>query len=152
MTHSPSKCETHGLGIPKPTRGRTTNGPRPRHTPIFGQGDTPPRGYTPRNTIDGRLSPRLGCRPGLLSFVGRGSTTPHAPARAIAAEPDLLLVDEPTAQLDTSTATVVNRSLHGMSDRGIIVVIATHDPNTRDACSVKLDLTDYTDTDPGDTA
>ncbi|PDQ34484.1 MAG: ABC transporter [Candidatus Lumbricidophila eiseniae] len=73
-------------------------------------------------------------------------------ARAIAAEPDLLLVDEPTAQLDTSTATVVNRSLHGMSDRGIIVVIATHDPNTRDACSVKLDLTDYTDTDPGDTA
>ena len=61
-------------------------------------------------------------------------------ARAVAARPDLLLVDEPTAQLDRGTAESVNAALAQLSDRGCIVVVATHDAATRASCSTVLDL------------
>ncbi|MFT4050990.1 MAG: ATP-binding cassette domain-containing protein [Microbacterium sp.] len=61
-------------------------------------------------------------------------------ARAVATEPDLLLVDEPTAQLDTATAHSVNETLTALAGGGSIVVIATHDPDTRAACTTVLDL------------
>lgn len=61
-------------------------------------------------------------------------------ARAVAAAPDLLLVDEPTAQLDQRTAADVNDTLSGVARSGAIVVIATHDPGTRAACTRVIDL------------
>jgi lipoprotein-releasing system ATP-binding protein len=64
-------------------------------------------------------------------------------ARAVAANPALLLVDEPTAQLDRHTSSAVNDSLSRLSGRGCIVVVATHDPDTRDSCSHLIDLADY---------
>ena len=48
-------------------------------------------------------------------------------ARAIASGPDLLLVDEPTAQLDPANAAAVVEALGGWRRRAVIV-IATHDP------------------------
>ena len=64
-------------------------------------------------------------------------------ARAVASHAGLLLVDEPTAQLDLATAASVNRTLHGLSISGAIVVVATHDPRTCDACTDIIDLRDY---------
>lgn len=64
-------------------------------------------------------------------------------ARAICSRPDLLLVDEPTAQLDTRTAHTVNRTLRNLAGQGMIVVVATHDPDTRDACDATIDLALY---------
>ncbi len=61
-------------------------------------------------------------------------------ARAICSAPDLLLVDEPTAQLDIITAATVNETLGAVARDGTIVVIATHDPHTRDACTQVIDL------------
>lgn len=61
-------------------------------------------------------------------------------ARGIAAQPDLFLVDEPTAQLDARTATVVSRTLTGLASEGTVVVVATHDPGTRAACTDTIDL------------
>lgn len=61
-------------------------------------------------------------------------------ARAIAARPALLLVDEPTAQLDRATAASVNRSIMQLATPEIVVVVATHDERTRDACTNALDL------------
>jgi len=61
-------------------------------------------------------------------------------ARAIASQPDLLLVDEPTAQLDTHTATSVNQAITALAEDNIIIVIATHDHRTRDACTNIIDL------------
>jgi ABC-type lipoprotein export system ATPase subunit len=64
-------------------------------------------------------------------------------ARAVASAPDLLLVDEPTAQLDVHTAHTVNATLGNIAAGGAIVVIATHDPDTRAACARVLDMPDY---------
>ncbi|MEE1296069.1 MAG: ATP-binding cassette domain-containing protein [Bifidobacterium sp.] len=64
-------------------------------------------------------------------------------ARAVCAHPDLLLVDEPTAQLDTHTAHTVSRVLGHLAGQGMIVLVATHDPDTRDACDRVLDLARY---------
>jgi ABC-type lipoprotein export system ATPase subunit len=64
-------------------------------------------------------------------------------ARGLAAAPDLFLVDEPTAQLDLRTADSVNKILRKLSGQGAIVIVATHDPRTRDACDQQIDLGDY---------
>lgn len=53
-------------------------------------------------------------------------------ARAVASAPDMLLVDEPTAQLDRTMALSVTATLSGLAqidsaDDAMIVVIATHD-------------------------
>jgi len=64
-------------------------------------------------------------------------------ARAAASSPDLLLVDEPTAQLDRATAHVVNAVLSNVASSRTIVIVATHDEETRDACDVNLDLAQY---------
>jgi ABC-type lipoprotein export system ATPase subunit len=61
-------------------------------------------------------------------------------ARAVAAKPDLLLVDEPTAQLDVTTAATVNSVLGSIAASGAIVVIATHDQGTRTVCDQVIDL------------
>ncbi len=64
-------------------------------------------------------------------------------ARALAASPDLILVDEPTAQLDSSTARTVSGVISRLADKKTIVVVATHDPATRDACTDQIDLSDF---------
>lgn len=61
-------------------------------------------------------------------------------ARALARAPDLLLVDEPTAQLDRVSASAVNTSFRQVAEEGLIVVVATHDPDTRDSCNSVLSL------------
>jgi putative ABC transport system ATP-binding protein len=64
-------------------------------------------------------------------------------ARGIASAPDLMLVDEPTAQLDRATAVEVNRGIGTLAASGTVVVVATHDDATRDACDGVLDLGRY---------
>ena len=64
-------------------------------------------------------------------------------ARGVASNADLLLVDEPTAQLDVRTADTVNAGLGALSRQGMIVVVATHDHRTRDAATDVIDLEDH---------
>ncbi|WP_166804693.1 MULTISPECIES: ATP-binding cassette domain-containing protein [unclassified Microbacterium] len=61
-------------------------------------------------------------------------------ARAVATRPDLLLVDEPTAQLDRVAARTVNDVLAGLADAGAIVLVASHDADTVRACKGSIDL------------
>ncbi|MBF0720839.1 ABC transporter ATP-binding protein [Sanguibacter inulinus] len=69
-------------------------------------------------------------------------------ARGVAAGPSLFLVDEPTAQLDLATGKEVNVALGQIATEGTIVVVATHDSRTRDACTDHIDLHDYQDGRP----
>ncbi|KFI51325.1 ATP-binding cassette domain-containing protein [Bifidobacterium callitrichos] len=63
--------------------------------------------------------------------------------RAINSKPDILLVDEPTAQLDSKTALVVDDKLVALAGRGAAVLIATHDRRTRESCDRVIDLDTY---------
>lgn len=49
-------------------------------------------------------------------------------ARALYGQPAVLLADEPTADLDATTAALVTESLLAAADRGATLVVATHDP------------------------
>lgn len=42
-------------------------------------------------------------------------------------EPDLMILDEPTAALDPKHTEMVNKLVDGLTDRGITVMMATHD-------------------------
>lgn len=48
-------------------------------------------------------------------------------ARALAYEPDILLLDEPTSDLDPRNTAVIEDAVGEARDRGIGVVVATHD-------------------------
>lgn len=61
-------------------------------------------------------------------------------ARALAANPDLLLLDEPTAALDHRTAQEVVDVVAALAQRDCIVVIATHDPRVQERCTDRLPL------------
>ncbi|WP_415184742.1 ABC transporter ATP-binding protein/permease [Phaeovulum sp.] len=49
-------------------------------------------------------------------------------ARALYAAPDVILADEPTANLDAATAALVTKALLAAAARGATLVVATHDP------------------------
>jgi len=64
-------------------------------------------------------------------------------ARGLAANPQLLLVDEPTAQLDIHTADSVNHAISAIRAEGTIVVVATHDAQTARSCNAIVDMSDF---------
>lgn len=72
------------------------------------------------------LNTRLGETGGGLSG---GEARRLTLARAINGKPDLILADEPTADLDPATALAVTEGLLAQVKRGASLVVATHDPN-----------------------
>lgn len=71
---------------------------------------------------------------GLLEFAERpvkelsgGESRRVALARALVLQPRLLLLDEPTANLDVNQVAALERFLVNLPEQGITVVIATHD-------------------------
>ncbi len=48
-------------------------------------------------------------------------------ARAIVNRPSLLLADEPTGALDTTTGQEIMNLFHGLNDQGITVILVTHE-------------------------
>jgi putative ABC transport system ATP-binding protein len=71
------------------------------------------------------LAARAGHRPGQLSG---GEMQRVAIARALANDPDLVLADEPTGELDEATGRAIGALLQALSRDGRAVVVATHNP------------------------
>ena len=71
------------------------------------------------------LGSRLGHFPNQLS----GGQQRVAIARALVSGPRVLLADEPTGNLDTATSRDIMRLLQGLGDKGITVVLVTHEPD-----------------------
>jgi len=61
--------------------------------------------------------------------LSRGEQQRVSIARALANNPDLILADEPTGNLDAETTRRVMDLFHEHSSRGATILIATHDPN-----------------------
>lgn len=64
-------------------------------------------------------------------------------ARALVAEPRVLLADEPTAQLDSRTAVTIMDLLQGLADeRGVGMLVTTHDPKMAERAGRVIQLRD----------
>ena len=70
------------------------------------------------------LGQRLHHRPSQMSG---GQQQRVAIARAVAAKPPVILADEPTGNLDSSSGREVMRILHELSDEGRTIILITHD-------------------------
>lgn len=71
------------------------------------------------------LSDRLNHLPEKLSTGERQRT---ALARALLNEPDVLLADEPTGNLDSENSAIVLQHMRSFADAGGAVLLVTHDP------------------------
>lgn len=86
------------------------------------------------------LSKHAAQRPAELSG---GQLQRVAIARALASDPDVLLADEPTAQLDSHTGATIIELLHRLvSERNMTALVATHDPMIEQMADVVFHLDD----------
>ena len=91
----------------------------------------------------------------LLEVVGLRHRTEHFPfqlsggeqqrvafARALANDPPLLLVDEPTGNLDTKTSLKIVEILRKLKEEGKTIIVATHDERIIGLADQRLYLED----------
>ena len=90
-----------------------------------------------------------------LERVGLGDRAKHKPtqlsggqrqrvaiARALVNDPQLIIADEPTGNLDSSRGADVMKELERLNAEGITLIIITHDANVADRAKRVLDIRD----------
>jgi putative ABC transport system ATP-binding protein len=74
--------------------------------------------------------------------VSMGEQQRTAVARALAAGPQILVADEPTAHQDEANVQRIAALLAASAEEGAAVLVATHDPRLLDAVDTVIDLED----------
>jgi putative ABC transport system ATP-binding protein len=85
------------------------------------------------------LGDRLDNRPGELSG---GQQQRVAVARALVTEPDMLLADEPTGNLDSGSTDAILGLLDELHGQGRTIVLITHEHEVADRASRQVTLRD----------
>lgn len=85
------------------------------------------------------LGQRLHHRPAQLSG---GQQQRVAIARVLAADPPILLADEPTGNLDSTSGNEIMRLLHNLHHAGRTVILITHDPHIAERAPRVLQMQD----------
>jgi putative ABC transport system ATP-binding protein len=85
------------------------------------------------------LTNRVGHRPRELSG---GQQQRVAIARALATNPVVLMADEPTGNLDSTTGRAILRVFQDLHARGLTIVMVTHDPSVARRCQRVVRLAD----------
>ncbi|GAB3576569.1 ABC transporter ATP-binding protein [Amycolatopsis endophytica] len=91
----------------------------------------------------------------LVDVLGLAHRAGHVPRRlsggeqqrvalafAAVGSPSVVVADEPTAQLDRSSAARVVEALRGLADRGQAILLATHDPSVSRVADRIVELVD----------
>jgi ABC-type lipoprotein export system ATPase subunit len=78
----------------------------------------------------------------LVDELSGGEQQRIALARAISTRPDLVLADEPTAQLDAENRERVTDLLFDLARNGATVIVATHDRDVTERCDLVFTLRD----------
>lgn len=85
------------------------------------------------------LTARAGHRPDQLSG---GEQQRVAIARAVVMNPALLLADEPTGNLDSASGQEIIDLMESMNQRGLTLIVVTHDPKIGDRARRRIRLAD----------
>lgn len=63
-------------------------------------------------------------------------------ARALVSNPQIIFADEPTGNLDSANGEVIEKILFGLNQKGITLILVTHDPDLAQKCQRQIMIKD----------